>query len=291
MQPATQPNVSIPVPVPPSELEPLTAPPPPVYNVPTTNARSHSLGDSSRGDTGRILITVVSAVLLVVISGAGGWFLGSNSTSDSTSDSSELGGSGSVDANLVGNWFSIEGEDSLKLTSLGTIFTWTEKWYTCTNGETVTSSWVNDGIEDCDDGTDEGVSNWTPGYDWIDIGEDFFARSSNNTQSNWYVHKDSGFLCIEIKDLMEVGGNGNNTNSVIGDLSYRLCSQFEKTGDIIWMFSDEHDGEIECQPLANMNRNNGPMGTDSGTVWEEEWNYVYSDFVDQKPQWCTTLDI
>ena len=75
---------------------------------------------------------------------------------------------GDVEPELVRKWYSSDGEGSLWLKSSGDYLQWDEVRFECVDGSySVRVSWVNDGFDDCDDGSDENPSLiFENGHDW-----------------------------------------------------------------------------------------------------------------------------
>ena len=258
------------------QYNPNIAPPQP---LPTVNQQYHQplahkqglLQNSEKGTFANMKILSVAICILLMGSGFGiGWF--TNDVFDSP---------GSIDDAFTGKWFTRDGDDSLWFKADGTTWTWDSVEFQCADGtDTVPMSWVNDGWDDCDDGSDEGISTPVIFYDWRQ--NDGWSSSESKVEAEWYVSK-SDKLCQNMK------AKSNLTES-----SITLCSHYQITDKVLWLVDGEAKGLVECKPYLSMERNSGPQTAggddDDNGEWISQWNYAFSDFLTLKPSWCDEID-
>ena len=167
---------------------------------------------------------------------------------------------GEVEQELVGKWYSSDGEGSIWLKDNADYLVWDEIRFQCIDGsDSVRVSWVNDGYDDCDDGSDENPAlNFDNGHNW-DNGYSYLNSEGFNVEVEWYVAKDNNQFCVHvIADY-----SANLIDSV-------MCSKYSITGTVLWM-SESDGGSVDCTPYVDLSRNNGPQLETGGSDAESEW--------------------
>lgn len=238
------------------------------YHSPLKHDHSHKLDSINEGiRLNKVLVGIISFGLILTGFGIG-W--GSNNFFSKPGD---------VEPELVGKWYSSDGEGSLWLKSSGDYLQWDEVRFECVDGSySVRVSWVNDGFDDCDDGSDENPSLiFENGHDW----SNGFGGSNNgdSMEATWYVSKDNNHFCIDV-----------NLENSAGSAEFLECVKYAITGTVLWIaFSSGED--IKCTPYVDLSRNNGPQldtgGPDIDSEWNNLWNFAYSDYSTKKPDWCS----
>ena len=191
---------------------------------------------------------------------------------------------GEVEQELVGKWYSSDGEGSIWLKDNADYLVWDEIRFQCIDGsDSVRVSWVNDGYDDCDDGSDENPAlNFDNGHNW-DNGYSYLNSEGFNVEVEWYVAKDNNQFCVHvIADY-----SANLIDSV-------MCSKYSITGTVLWM-SEADGGSVDCTPYVDLSRNNGPQletgGSDAESEWKSQWDFAYSDYSTLKPNWCDEIKL
>ena len=191
---------------------------------------------------------------------------------------------GEIEQELVGKWYSSDGEGSIWLKDNADYLVWDETRFQCVDGsDSVRVSWVNDGYDDCDDGSDENSSlTFDNGHDWNNE-YSYLTGDGWNVKVEWYVAKDNHQFCIHII--------ADHSANLIDSVS---CTKYSITGTVLWM--SESDGEtVDCTPYVDLSRNNGPQletgGSDAESEWKSQWDFAYSDYSTLKPNWCDEINL
>ena len=191
---------------------------------------------------------------------------------------------------FAGKWYSAgDWPPHLYLDEDDGIQIWETPRFDCISGdETVSARYVNDGYQNCDDGSDEGTNkanSFNPSMKWIGLGE--LLTTSNTApgghgSSGWEVV--DGELCVQI-------GYGSDPQ---GEISTKNCLKAEVVGKALWvmegryLFNDglpyREDGEARCYVWLDLERANGPQDLDE--QWVNTWNFALEDAYGTRPSFC-----
>jgi hypothetical protein len=181
-----------------------------------------------------------------------------------------------------GKWYSGISSGHLNLLEDGTLKYWDEARFPCFSGETVRASWVNDGDDDCLDGSDEDTNRantFNPEYGWQD-----YVNSDRYITSEAYWSVDGEMFCLEVT---------SSYPSVYSEET-KICYKSVVERNALWIGSDEIDeaGEIEeCEVMLKLtNRESGPQEWSQN--WVDAWNFALEDVYSERPSFCqsTTFD-
>jgi hypothetical protein len=203
-----------------------------------------------------------------MLGGTGGYFLGLDAGVAQSSP-------GEPKAAFAGKWYDNDGTGSLYLHSSGDMKGWDQPRFDCGDGQYVDGDYVQDGDSDCRNSADENdslTSGFSNDYQWVGSREYYGGLELN---SGWYV-SDSGLLCISYE-----GSEENQSISVV------VCTRFKVTGKVLWILDEIDDGE--CEAYVDLKRENGPSQYPVSDTWQDNWEYIYSDYTHQKPKWCTEM--
>ena len=181
---------------------------------------------------------------------------------------------------FVGKWYTPRESGHIQIKEDGTLLSWDEPRFVClSGGETVSARYVNDGDQDCDDGSDEGTNKantFDSSYQWIDPFYDFPAMDVDFEWS--YVDDELCFQIIQSK-------------SSLGSSKIFSCRKAEIVGDAMWFIADildddffETTEEIKCDVYLKLDRSNGPQDWDE--TWVNSWNFALEDAYGSRPSFC-----
>jgi len=177
-----------------------------------------------------------------------------------------------------GKWYSGSSSGHLNLVEDGTLKYWDEARFSCFSGETVRASWVNDGDDDCLDGSDEDTNRaniFNPEYGWQD-----YVNSDKYTTSEAFWSVSGEMFCLEV---------ASSYPSVYSEET-KACYKSVVIRNALWIGSDEIDdaGEIEeCEVYLKLtNRESGPQEWSQN--WVDVWNFALEDVYSERPSFCTT---
>lgn len=301
MQPGYQPHEYPNSPDPPPQMQPVVAQAPmPTYQSPPPpgpQGHSHSLGAprkrSGRGGL-KMIIGLTLGILITLSSGGfGGYYLGKSA---GVADAS----GGTPDDSYVGKWFEADCNTyssscdyfAMWLKEDGSIAVWQEPFFECSDGLHVHGSYVDDGDNDCIDGTDEGTAKaenfnsdpvWS-NYNGLKI-SDYNAESYNDysyMDLNWGIN-DEGHFCITINNHKE------NIESIM-----MSCQKTWLINNAMWakyeMFDEDLDkvgnDDTDCDVLIRLERASGPPEGDN-QAWADLMNLEILDAMSTKPSACS----
>ncbi len=182
---------------------------------------------------------------------------------------------------FVGKWYTPRDDGHIQMKEDGTLLEWNQPRFVClSGGETVPARYVNDGDEDCEDGSDEGTkraNSFDKSYQWIEISEssDLGVQST----AEWSYVDDE--LCFQIEQSKSSLGSGKTSS----------CRRAEIVGDALWfigeIFEDdfyETSEQIQCGVYLKLDRSNGPQDWDG--TWVNTWNFALEDAYGSRPSFC-----
>ena len=219
-----------------------------------------------RSKKSKNFLTIFIAIILAsLISSGSTFFLMGGSLFNTPSD-------------YEGKWYSGSSSGHLNLLGDGTMEYWDEARFSCFSGETVRASWVNDGDDDCLDGSDEGTNRantFNPEYGWQDYAD---SDRYTTTEAFWSVSDE--MFCLEAT---------SSYPSVYSEET-KICYKSEVNRNALWIGSDEIDdaGEIEeCEVYLKLtNRESGPQEWSQN--WVDVWNFALEDAYSERPSFCST---
>ena len=190
---------------------------------------------------------------------------------------------------FTGKWYSADDGFHLYLDEDDGIQVWDAPRFECISGdETVPATFVNDGDEDCDDGSDEGTkraNSFNPSKRWLGVGDLLTAYNTapgSHASGAWEVV--DGELCVQL----EYGSDPQ------GEFSTQTCLKSEVAGKALWvlegryLFSgglpSQENGEERCYVWLDLGRANGPQSTDQ--QWVDTWNFALEDVYGSRPSFC-----
>ncbi|RZD39125.1 MAG: hypothetical protein CXT71_05170 [Methanobacteriota archaeon] len=133
-------------------------------------------------------------------------------------------------------------------------------WFDCHDGSTVGMDLVNDGNWDCANGEDEGEYGGGPG------GERMFD-CANGTMSIYFYEVNDGFSdCTDGSDEPQYDAAGNET-------SYYMCDDGNNTIPLSWV----NDGYPDCEYGDDESDNGGGPGGSEWISFDHSYDYVNYD--------------
>ena len=190
---------------------------------------------------------------------------------------------------FTGKWYSANNEH-FYLADDGEIQLWYPPRFVCISGDqTISGSYVNDGDEDCYDGSDEGTNranSFNPSLKWVGIGDilnSYRVAPDNHASGGWEVL--DGELCLQY----EYGSDPQ------GVFSVQNCLKAEVVGKALWILEggywlnegglpDREEGEERCKVWLDLGRANGPQNEDE--QWVNTWNFALEDAYGSRPSFC-----
>lgn len=180
---------------------------------------------------------------------------------------------------FVGKWYTAREYGHLQLKEDGTLLEWDQPRFVCLSGdETVYADGVNNGYENCDDGSDEGTKR-----------ANSFDKSYQWTDRNTYSTVDRDFEWKYVGD--ELCFQKTWTKSSLGTSKVFSCRRAEIVGNALWVLGEVYDDDffettedIECGVYLKLDRSNGPQDWDES--WVNMWNFALEDAYGSRPSFC-----
>lgn len=176
-----------------------------------------------------------------------------------------------------GKWYSGSSGGHIYLQEDGTLKEWESIRFECYNGQTVSGSYVNDGDNDCSDGSDEDsnrANNFNPEYGWEDFSA--YADRYSTASATWSVVDE--MICFQYSISYPGKYSGENIQ----------CAKAEVKGNALWIADDDINefGEIEeCSVMLKLgNRESGPQEWSQN--WVDTWNFALEDVYSERPSFC-----
>ena len=234
--------------------------------------------------------------IILVSSGAGvgGYFLGKSA---GIADAS----GGAPDEAYTGKWFisSCYGDGSCSYEALwlkenGDISIWSTPMFECSDGLHISGYEVEDGYNDCIDGTDEGTSKaqtFNTDSAWVSFKglkmQDYNAVSYDDYYYNnfgWGIN-DEGSFCISVNHFK---GSDNAKSIQI------QCQEVWLNSNAIWHKYELLDNDVDkvgyeandCAVIIRMDRASGPPENDN-QAWDDLFTLEVSEAMSSKPSACS----
>jgi len=256
---------------------------------------------SSENPSGNMKMIIVATIAgIIVLSGGGfsGYFLGKSAGVKEATG-------GTPDEDYAGKWFKqncytyYNGDetncnyDAIWLKDDGSILQWSTPYFECSDGMHIRGSNVNDGDNDCLDGTDEGTTkadNFNSDLVWFDSNgikiANYNANSASdyyNLEMNWGIN-DADEFCFSYQIH-----KGDDFHAGI-----TTCQEIWLSNGAIWhqyeLLDDDarHVGndESDCDLMVRIDRASGPP-VDDNQAWSDLMNLEISDAMAGKPSACS----
>ena len=298
MQPGYQPHEYPNSPDSPPQMQPVVAQAPmPTYQG-QQGPQGYKLG-ASRKRSGRgglkMIIGFTLGILILSSGGFGGYYLGKSA---GIADAS----GGTPDVSYVGKWFAADcytyssscDYSAVWLKEDGSISIWGEPYFECSDGLHIYGSYVEDGGNDCIDGTDEGTAkaeNFNSDYTWVDINElkmkDDDAESYNDysyMDLNWGINDEDDF-CLTYYNYKENIGASTVSCQKSWLINNAMWVKYDPVGSLFYIEKVGND-DTDCQVMLRMERSSGPPEEDN-QAWTDLMNLETLDAMSTKPSACS----
>jgi len=247
-----------------------------------------------------MIIGIVLGVIITLAGGGfGGYYLGKSA------GISEATG-GSPDASYQGKWFMANcytyewneetscSYEALWLKEDGSIGLWGPPYFKCSDGMHIRGYYVNDGDNDCVDGTDEGTvkaNNFNSDTTWINVNG--LKMAEYNAQSyNDYYYRDYKWGINDADQLCFSFLTYKDTDNV--EINMLSCQQVWLSNDAMWskyeIFDDDLDrvgsDDTDCAVMVRINRASGPPDEDN-QAWSDLMELEISEAMTTKPGACS----
>ncbi len=261
---------------PPSQGDPQPIPPPSLYQNtgPRPSMKKSSGGNLFKSFKNKVSVFGVGAfvsivfVTLLVSSSSTYFIMGGTLFSNENPDE------------FLGKWYGPRNYDHIQIKEDGTLLEWDQPRFACISyGETISADYVNDGDEDCEDGSDEDTyraNTFDSSYQWI---APYAYSQTNDVDFEWRYVDDE--LCFQLTE----------SQSLIGSSIVFSCRRAEIVGDALWfignIFDDdffESTQDIHCDVLLNLGRSSGPQ--EWGETWVNNWNFALEEAYGSRPSFC-----
>lgn len=244
------------------------------------------------------IVIFLGIILVISGGGIGGYYLGKSA---GIADAS----GGTPDEAYTGKWFisscyeSWEGEiscsyDALWLRESGDISVWTTPYFECSDGMHIYGNYVDDGDNDCIDGTDEGTTKaqtFNPDSAWVSSKGLKMQESGAISYDDYYYNalswgiNDEGSFCFSMNHFKSV----DNANAIIIQ-----CQKVWLNSDAIWHKYELLDNDVDkvgydtndCGILIRMDRASGPPENDN-QAWDDLFSLEVSEAMSSKPRDCS----
>ena len=277
------------------------APPPPTFQIdPSSKGDLFPGSGKSKNRAGlKMGIGIFLGIILVSSgAGAGGYFFGKSAGITDASG-------GAPDEAYTGKWFiascyeSWEGEsscsyDAFWLKENGDITIWSTPMFECSDGLHIHGSGVEDGYNDCIDGTDEGTSKaqtFNTDSAWVSFKglkmQDYNALSYDDYYYNnygWGIN-DEGSFCMS----MNYFKGSDNAKAI-----QIQCQEVWLNSNALWHKYELLDNDIDpvgyeandCAVIIRMDRASGPPENDN-QAWDDLFSLEVSEAMSSKPSACS----